>query len=513
MLSIVALSTSLLSAGAAATATSGAAPAKSATANITRGGTLTIVEVSSNTIGIDPAGPTNTAGNIEFYPVFEPLFIQVKGNVEPWLASSYKTSNAAKTITITLNKGIHFQDGTPFNAAAVVFNFNRFASITQNSECVPFFKYYSNSTAIGSYKVQVNFTRPDPAFLSAISEECGLMASPAAVTQYGANFGYHPVGTGPFTLSSYGLTGATYVKYPRYWRKGYPLLNQINMILVGSNVTALDAVESGEAQLYYNTTAQDVINARAAGLHTVRIPDEEDTTDVGFNLSAPPFNNVVAREAVAHALNPAPLTAEFGLGLYSAAQSLISPGSWAFPGKSVKGYPTYDPTLAKQLASQIPGGLNFSVIFGNTPVAVQEGSVIQAQLAAVGINMTLVPQQVSTFVSNIHAHTYQAWLSALASPAPPNDPDLIVYRYLDSTSNLNIDAVNDPTMDLLIQKTESTFNRPIRKADYAAINQEIDKVLPWAYLFNTTYWDVESSSLQNFDASFEFPNYWDTWVK
>jgi peptide/nickel transport system substrate-binding protein len=479
------------------------------------GGTLTIVMVSTNTIGIDPAGPTNTAGNYQFYPVFEPLFVQnPAGGLEPWLATSHKVSNGDKTLTIGLHKGITFQDGTPFNASAVVFNFERYASKTQNSECVPFFADVASEKAVGNYTVKVNFSRPDPAFLSAISAgECGLMASPAAVQKQGANFGYHPIGTGPFILKSYGLTGGTYTRYAGYWQKGSPKLNEIKFLLVGSNTAALDAVESGQAQLYINATAQDVMNARSAGLNTAEIKDETDSTDLGFNLTAAPFNNAKAREAVAHAINPTPLIKEFGLGLYKPSQSLIGPGSWAFPGQTIKGYPTYNPTEAKRLVSQLPGGhLSFSVIFPNIPPLPQLGAALVSQFSSAGIQMTLDPQQLSTFVQNIHQHTYAGWLSPLASPVPPNDPDLIVYRYLYSKSNLNIDGVNSPKLDQLILKSEGTFNTEARKATYDSINQQIDKLLPWAYVFNQTYWDVESKSLKGFSPSLAFPNFWQTSV-
>lgn len=68
---------------------------------------------------------------------------------------------------------------------------------------------------------------------------------------------------------------------------------------MSSNTAALDAVESGQAQLYINATSQDVINARQAGLPTAQIQDEVDSTDLGFNLTAAPFNNLEARQAVA----------------------------------------------------------------------------------------------------------------------------------------------------------------------------------------------------------------------
>lgn len=479
------------------------------------GGTLTIVMVGTNTIGIDPAGPTNTAGNYQFYPVFEPLFVQnTAGKLEPWLADSDTVSNNGTTLTLNLHHGISFQDGTPFNASAVVFNFERYASKTQNSECVPFFADMTSVTAVGNYTVKVDFSRPDPAFLSAISAgECGLMASPTAVKKEGANFGYHPIGTGPFILRSYGLTGGTYTRYDHYWRKGYPKLNEIKFILVSSNTAALDAVESGQAQLYINATAQDVTNARSAGLNTAEIKDEIDSTDLGFNMTAAPFNNLKARQAVAHAINPTPLIKEFGLGLYRQSQSLIGQGSWAYPGQTVKGYPAYNPNEAKHLVRQLPGGhLSFTLIFPNMPPLPQLGAALTSQFASVGIHVTLDPQQLSTFVQNIHQHTYAGWLSPLASPVPPNDPDLIVYRYLYSKSNLNIDGVNSPELDQLILKSEGTYNESARKATYNLINQQIDKILPWAYVFNETYWDVESKSLKGFTASLAFPNFWQTSV-
>lgn len=489
--------------------------ARGAIAQAQSGGTLTVVMVGSNAIGIDPAGPNNTAGNYQFYPVFEPLFVQSPtGKLEPWLANSHTISQNGRVLTINLHHGITFQDGTPFNASAVVFNFERYASKTQNSECVPFFADMTGATAVDNYTVKVSFSHPDPAFLSAISAgECGLMASPAAVKKQGANFGYHPIGTGPFILKQYGLTGGTYTRYANYWRKGFPKLSQIKFLLVSSNTAALDAVESGQAQLYLNATTQDVANAKSAGLNTARIKDEIDSTDLGFNLTSAPFNNLKARQAVADAINPAPLIKEFGMGLYEKATSLIGPGSFAFPGLNAKGYPKYNPSQAKKLVSQLPGGhLSFSLIYPNMPPLPQLGAALTSQFAAVGIHVTLDPQQLSTFVQNIHQHTYAGWLSPLASPVPPNDPDLIVYRYLYSKSNLNIDGVHNSKLDSLILKSEGTYNEEARKATYYQINQQIDKILPWAYIFNETYWDVESKSLHGFSASLAFPNFWQTSV-
>jgi peptide/nickel transport system substrate-binding protein len=469
--------------------------------------------VGSNTIGIDPGGPTNSPGNAEFYPVFEPLLIpNDNGTVSPFLATGYKTSNAGKTITLTLQKGIDFTDGTPFNASAVVYNLNRYSSPTANTECVTYFQTFSNAQAIGKYTVQINFIRPDPAFLSAISGlECGLMGSPTAIASEGAQFGYNPVGTGPFTLSSYGLTSADYVKNPHYWQKGKPYLDGINFILVGSNTTALETVQSGEAQLYLNAVPQDVINsANISNLKKVKIPGTESPGAVGFQIGTAPFNNILAREAATYAIDQGPLIQTFGYGLYKPAESFIGPGSWAYTGKTVPGYPTYNLAKAQALVKQL-GGLSFTMIITNTSTSEAEGAALQAQWAAAGINVTLDPLAPSTQIGDIHTHQFQAWLSTIGGgPVPPLDPDLIAHRWLLSTSPLNQDELNDPVMDQLVNRSEAVFNHTFRKAVYVKMVEQVAKDLPWAYLWFTTTYDIEGSGLTGYIPDSDYSNFWDT---
>src|SRR5207237_8494392 len=69
--------------------------------------------------------------------------------VQPLLATSWKASANGLTWTFNLRTGVKFQDNTPFNAAAVCFNFNRwynFPGPLQNSAVT----YYWN-TVFGGF--------------------------------------------------------------------------------------------------------------------------------------------------------------------------------------------------------------------------------------------------------------------------------------------------------------------------------------------------------------------------
>ena len=77
--------------------------------------------------GLDPtAGAASAIAEIVQYNIFETLTkINSDGSVSPLLAESWEVSPDLKTYTFKLRKGVKFQNGEPFNAAAVKFAYDR----------------------------------------------------------------------------------------------------------------------------------------------------------------------------------------------------------------------------------------------------------------------------------------------------------------------------------------------------------------------------------------------------
>src|ERR1700722_4356194 len=192
-----------------------ATASSTATPKVTNGGNL-VVDVNGAWLSLDPA---SAKGITIPFPVYEEMFqTQSNNTLAPELGLTHKWADGGLAYEITLRKGGTFQDGTPFNAQAAAFNLNRYNA--PGTDCDGYVNgVISSVTVTGQYSLTVNLTRRDaaiPAILSNIY--CGPMVSPTAVATYGANYQFHPIGTGPFSYSG-GVPGntANLSRFGGYW--------------------------------------------------------------------------------------------------------------------------------------------------------------------------------------------------------------------------------------------------------------------------------------------------------
>jgi peptide/nickel transport system substrate-binding protein len=487
---------------------SGSAPASAAK----RGGTLTVVYVGNNQAGLDPGGPTTAPGVPELSAVYDPLFRpKADGTVQPWLATSYSVSPDQKTVTLELRHDVMFQDGTPFDAQAVVFNIQRDASKDQNAECLTYYQNLVSATATGQYEVQVTFSSPDPAFLSLIStQQCAYMASPAAVQKEGKDFGLHPVGTGPFKVTSYQLNSSSFVRWDGYWQKDYPLADQLNFILVGSDSAALAAVQSGQAQIYLTATPLAVTEAKSiSGLKVVQYQGTQTGYEVILQMGHPPLDNLMARQALSYATDRTQIMNTVGHGLYLPYQGSIGQQSWAYPGP-IANAPTYDLAKAKDLVSKL-GGLSLHLMTYNDPTNEQIAQLLKDQWEKAGMQVTIDAFTTVDAISRYHSRNYEAAISGLGGgPVPPNDPDMMLWRWLYSKSPLNQVSISDPVIDQDLTSADASFDINQRKGWYQKLEQQIDQDLPWFGLFTQPSWAIERNGVQGFTPMSDYQNYYQT---
>jgi peptide/nickel transport system substrate-binding protein len=134
--------------------------------------------------------------------IYDSLVVELPDHtIKPWLATSWELSSDKKSYTFQLRKDVKFHDGTPFNAEAVKFNFDRIKDpATKASSSLNELGSYESTDVIDEFTVKVNFKSPFAPFLSNAAKVDLGFVSPTAVKKYGDAFPQNPVGTGPFKL-------------------------------------------------------------------------------------------------------------------------------------------------------------------------------------------------------------------------------------------------------------------------------------------------------------------------
>ena len=320
-------------------------------------------------------------------PCVEELVVTgLSGNFQPTgLTTGFQVAPDGKSFTLTLRKGVKFQDGTDFNATAVKWNLNQIIS----SKAVAGASSWTSVDVIDDYTVRINTQQYKISDANTLSRFGGMMVSPTTAQQYGANWTRtNPVGTGPFKFVSY--QPDQLIKYQRfdgYWG-GKPYLDEIDFPLIVNATTAQMSFQAGDIDVFNpaGSVAADLMKSYPYSLSLTGgvyelCPD-------GTNPNSP-FANEKVREAVEYAIDKQTIATAVGFGLWDGADQMFPKGTAAYdPNLKAR---SYDPQKAKALltAAGYPNGFQTSIYAATGRLAQDALTAIQQNLKDVGINADL----------------------------------------------------------------------------------------------------------------------------
>lgn len=511
----VLLTTTLLSSSASA---ANSLPATSKTAS-GKGGTLSVAYASSSfgsldTIALSLGGalPANWIGNQIYDGLTRYDLNQAKSSptAVPDLATSwtYTSTSKSSTYVFNLRKGVTFQDGTPWNADAAIFNYRRWTD--------PSFKYYdsvlagataeyvtqfiSSMTETGPYQITVTTPTPN-AFLP---QEAALIyfASPTAVEKEGnANFAQHPVGTGPFKFASV-VAGQSLnmVANKHYWQ-GAPKLSQLVLKPIADSTAQALALRSGQVNAVPGIEPDDVASLKSAG-YQVTGNTFGQVTPLIFNTQVAPFNNVEVRQAIGFAINRPPIANSLLDGTAAPAYQIATPGAPASLPKN--NYYSYNVKKAKSLLAKAgyPNGFKFTVAvesFGDGdaepgPLA----NVVAKDLSAVGIQMTVeiideTTLQASLFKQLVFPPGTSATIESISFSQNAN-----WYKFFGTTGPQNVAKYSNQSVDALLAQAQTTPNQTKQSALLAQATVLITKDGAWIPIITDEQPYALSSDVRNF---------------
>jgi peptide/nickel transport system substrate-binding protein len=487
--------TAVVVAGVAACGSSSTSTTSAATnAAPKHGGSLTVLEGASFAgawPGLDPATDTDGAANQSYMnSIFGDLFeLGTGGKQIPDLATGYSFSNGGKTVNITLRQGVTFSDGTPFNGAAVVYNWKR--DLTGTCTCKPIFLSPPVITQTGPYSVSLTLSYVDAPFINGIQDNIfNWIASPTAIQKMGETaFALKPVGAGPFTVVS-DTPGSQLVlkRNPHYWEQGLPYLDTLTFKPVAADEPAYEAMLANSGQAYEGMSTPQLVNTFKSHF-TVTAEPSTSPYDIQLNTKAAPFNNIKARQAIYYATNAAQIDQKLFNNTYPVTQSFTAQAG-LFYEPTVPGYIGYDLAKAKALVQSL-GGMNITLYTITSPVAESLDEALQTQWQAAGMKVSLKSFDLTSLIATFQSHKWQAFLQT-AGAYDPGTGVGVAFRFA-STSPFT--GVFDKKVDNMINAAASTIDTTQRAADYAALNAYIAQQAYGPFLFPIAGYNIAAKGV------------------
>ena len=310
------LITSSAVATGALVAMAGFTPARSAS-EPNKGGDITFL--------IDSLGdswiPNNSAissfqGHIWGHVTDKLIYVDAAGKVSPWVAERWEQNDSATEFTLHLKSGVTFSDGTPLDASATVANLDIWYAGRKKEGINPiglFPKTYDHAEAVDATTVKVFFKKPTLGFIPTLGYHGSILISPKTIAQPAAQQAdlSKTSGSGPYVVDSW--KEGDFVKLVK--RKDYnwgpaavghtgpAYLDTITYKLVSEPSLRVAAVQSGQADVAYNASPQELTSLKQDGF-TVATPRY-----LGFvngwaiNTKLAPYDDVKVRQALQAGIN------------------------------------------------------------------------------------------------------------------------------------------------------------------------------------------------------------------
>lgn len=459
--------------------------------------------------------------------IFDSLVYETKnGKFKPWLATSWKITNHGTIYTFNLRKGVKFQDGTPFNAKAVCYNFSRIENPQEGSRyAISLIGPYKSCKTRGNYTAVISLRHAYAPLMSALSGAFLGMVSPKAANKWGfKDFGMHPVGTGPFTFVSYTLNQQIVLKRnPAYhWaysgakHNGPAYLSQLIFKIIPDDTSRIDSVTSGQLSAAETVPAQEVGSLkRNRNVQVAEVATPGAPYQLFINEDHAPWNSVKARRALRAAMDIKDVAKSLYFGVQPMAWGPVAPPTYGY-SKAVQNSWKYNPALATKLFGQLGWKkasdgflqkdgktltLNYLEGSPNRDKRQDIANFLAQGLQQVGVKVNTQFQTVGPLVNELESGTYDIAGLSLVN----GDADVMYQEYysgfVPNTTHLgfNFAHVRSTKLDSMLIKGQEMPNGAKRKAEYALAQRFVVNNVISIPVYVQTYTVVSSKKVHNLE--------------
>ncbi|MFF0543111.1 ABC transporter substrate-binding protein [Nocardia thailandica] len=318
---------------------------------------------------------------------------------QPLLAKSWQLAADGRSITLDLRDDVKFHSGRPFAAKDVEFAIRTYADPKWSAQLK------STAAAITGYDI-ISPTRITLRFATPLSNIFDLLDTVPILDSETADklpTGEAYIGTGPFTfVQRIPNQQIVFQKNPSYWVPERPYLDRVEVSIIADPQAALNALKSGQVHAAGGLSYRDNETlAKSGGFKTLDQKGAELQTYVGVNVTEPALADVKVRQAIAYAIDRDRIIAEVYRG---AGYPLNVPWPKESPAYDAERNTRYARNLdkAKAVLAQTTRPPKLPLTFSTGyPFYEQTAQIVQANLAEIGIEVTLDPIDEATFVKRL----------------------------------------------------------------------------------------------------------------
>ncbi len=445
--------------------------------------------------GIDPHIDASSELGIPLTSVYDPLvWMTPDGEFVPGLAEDWEISEDGLTYTFRLRDDVTFHDGTAFNAAAVRFSLDRIADPeTQSRKARGMLGPYDHTEIVDDHTVRVHFAEPYAPFLTSLSTVYLAMVSPEAVSEWGDEYQFHQVGTGPFMFKEYiPKDHLTLVRNPDYkWapsffeHQGPPRLESVTFRFYTDPATRVLALESGEAHVMGEVPPQEAVQLDESPDYTlmpVSIPGQP--LQFFVNTQRAPLDNKLVRQALIHAVDRQAITRTIFREYSPPAHGPLTRPTFAYDA-TVEGMYPYDVDKAAALLEQAGWtdsdgsgyrdrdgeALTLEAILMGWGYIPEVGQMLQDQMKRVGIAVESREMTFSNAVGEVAEGKYHLAPFLFSS----SDPDILrtTFDSANVEGGFNWSKFADSQLDAWLEEGTQEMDRAVRREIYARIQRYI----------------------------------------
>jgi peptide/nickel transport system substrate-binding protein len=463
------------------------------------------VGVDSDIVTLDPLKSSALVDRQVMLNIYDTLVrVDEHNAILPDLATSWSYTSADHTkLVFTLRTDVKFEDGTPFNADAVVFNINRILSAPTSPRASEL-KTVTSVQAIDASHVQFNLKKPFAPLLANLTDRAGMMLSPAAVQKIGAaNLGNGPVnaGSGPFMFSEW-VKGdhLTIKRNPHYWMKdsqggALPYLQSIRYRPITNESVMFSNLQTSNINAAEVLGPNDVPAAKSNSSLIYKQSPALSFFGVMLNTKVAPFNNVHVRRAIEWGVNRDEIVNSVLKGVGVVAQGPIPPSSWAYHS----GFAPYSyniSTAKSELAQAGMSSVSFTLLIASgSPLQTQLAQFIQSELQPAGITVNIKQETFATLLSDTDSFNFQAaYLGWSGRP----DPDGNMYSWFHTGGGFNNMQYSNPQVDSLLEAARASSDQAQRTSDYQQAEALILQDASYVFINHGVSIQATTNNIKNF---------------